>query len=44
MKDYINTNADKAIYVSPLIQIIDMNRDIITESVIDPNQGEWDVE
>ncbi|MBP3376301.1 MAG: hypothetical protein J6L83_06010 [Clostridia bacterium] len=35
---------NKATYISPLIQIIDQTRDIITESADDPNQGEWDVE
>ena len=39
-----NDVAKKAPYLSPAILIIDQMRDIITESVTDPNQGEWDVE
>ena len=31
-------------YVSPIVNLIIISRDIITESHDDPNMGEWDTE
>lgn len=31
-------------YVSPTVDIVDLNGDILTESHFDPNMGEWDTE
>ena len=37
-------NAQKINYVSPLVSVISVNIDILTDSHNDPNMGEWDTE
>ena len=40
-----SVHTEKAPYEKPVvIRIVIHNADIITESYIDPNQGEWDYE
>lgn len=40
---YANDRA-KDNYVSPTVDIVALNGDILTESHFDPNMGEWDTE